>query len=240
MEDILYRGFQYLSRYNGWIAWNLFLALIPLFISFLLFRQGLILKCFGGVSSRTSLIAARRVAAAKGGSSRHRSVAWWVLFAVYGAFLPNAPYVLTDIIHLIQATWATPSVWVITLFYIPLHLGAITLAFEAYVISLINQGAYLRRMGLQRFIFGAELGTHLLAAVGIYLGRFLRFNSWDLVTGPYNVLLATLNDLTGKRPLAVMLATTFILAIFYWMMKQVTLGILLRCRELRSHKHTFD
>ncbi len=240
MEDILYRGFQYLSRYNGWIAWNLFLALIPLLISFLLFRRSLILKYFGIASPTAPPIASNRLTVSSRALSQHRSAAWWILLAVYGAFLPNAPYVLTDIIHLIQATWATPSVWVITLFYIPLHLGAITLAFEAYVIALINQGAYLRRIGLQKYIFWAELFTHLLSAVGIYLGRFLRFNSWDLVTGSHNVLLATLNDLTGRRPMAVMLATAFILAIFYWMMKQVTIGILLRLRELRSNQHTFD
>jgi uncharacterized membrane protein len=234
MEDVLYRGFQYLSRYNGWIVWNLFLALIPLLISFLLFRRSLSLK-YLGIGSKT-----RRDQWSSRGSSHDRSAAWWILLVVYGAFLPNAPYVLTDIIHLIQATWATPSVWVITLFYIPLHLGAITLAFEAYVISLINQGAYLRRMGLQKYIFLAEMGMHLLSSIGIYLGRFLRFNSWDLVTGPYNVLLATLNDLTGRRPIAVMLATFLILTIFYWMMKQVTIGILLRLKELRRNQHTFD
>ncbi len=235
MEDVLYQGFQYLSRYNGWIAWNLFLAFIPLCLSFVLFR-----KCpsLGKLLSKPSVMSPFR------GSSRNaatpRSVVWWILLVVYGAFLPNAPYVLTDIIHLIQATWATPSVWVITLFYIPLHLGAIALAFEAYVVSLINQSAYLRRGGLKQYIFGVELFTHSLCAVGIYLGRFLRLNSWDLVTGPHNVLLATLNDLTGKRPLAVILATALILTVLYWMIKQVTIGLLLRFRELRNDQHTFD
>jgi uncharacterized membrane protein len=165
---------------------------------------------------------------------------WWILLAVYVAFLPNAPYVLTDVIHLIEATWATPSVWVITLFYIPLHFGAIALAFEAYVVSLINQSVYLRRLGLKRYIFSFELLTHCLCAIGIYLGQFVRLNSWDLVTGPKNVLLATLNDLTGKRPIAVILATALILTVLYWMMKQVTIGLLLRFQELRHNQHRFD
>jgi uncharacterized membrane protein len=235
MEDILYRGFQYLSRYNGWIAWNLFLAFIPLCLSFVLFRKSSSLVKLSGKPSGMSPF--------RGGSRNEtipRSLVWWILLVVYGAFLPNAPYVLTDIIHLIQATWATPSVWVITLFYIPLHLGAIALAFEAYVVSLINQSAYLRRAGLKQCIFSVELLTHSLCAVGIYLGRFLRFNSWDLVTAPHNVLLATLNDLTGKRPLAVILATVLVLTVLYWMMKQVTIGLLLRFRELRNDQHTFD
>lgn len=233
MEDILYRGFKYLSRYNSWIAWNLFLAFIPLFASFLLFRKSLVLKWVNDALSVNFTVS-------KCEPNQARSIAWWLLFTVYAAFLPNAPYVLTDVIHLIQATWATPSVWVITLFYIPLHLGAIALAFESYVVSLINQSAYLRRVGLKRYIFGLELLTHLLCAIGIYLGRFLRLNSWDLVTGPQNVLLATLNDLTGKRPVAVIFATAFILAMLHWMMKQVTIGLLLRLQELRNDQHRFD
>ena len=236
MEDVLYRGFQYLSRYNGWIAWNLFLAFIPLCLSFILFRRSSILIRGSATPARLSPFRSR----SDRNTTPPRSVAWWILLVVYGAFLPNAPYVLTDIIHLIQATWATPSVWVITLFYIPLHLGAIALAFGAYVVSLINQSAYLRRGGLKQYIFGVELLTHSLCAVGIYLGRFVRLNSWDLVTDPHNVLLATLNDLTGKRPLAVILATVLILTVMYWVMKQVTIGLLLRFRELRNDQHTFD
>jgi uncharacterized membrane protein len=233
MEDILAKGFQYLSRYNGWIAWNLFLAFIPLVLSLILFRKSSISKALGITSSKKSPIQSNL-------SNQPRSLFWWILLVVYGAFLPNAPYVLTDVIHLIQATWATSSVWVITLFYIPLHVGAIAVAFEAYVVSLINQSAYLRRIGKKQYIFGLELLTHSLCAIGIYLGRFVRLNSWDLVTDPHNVLLATLNDLTGKRPIAVILATAFILAVLYWIMKQVTIGLLLRLQELRHNQHRFD
>lgn len=212
MVQSLYQKWDYLNRYNQWIAWNLFLAFIPLVISFYLFRK----------------------------PSTQRSLLWWVGLAVYIAFLPNAPYVLTDIIHLIEATWATPSLWKVTFFYIPIHLGAIFLAFEAYVVSLINQSFYLRRIGLKQYIFRAELLTHILCAVGIYLGRFRRLNSWDIVTAPKNVALVTLNELTGKGPLAVMVVTAIILAILYWIMKQVTIGILLRIREWRNDLHHFD
>jgi uncharacterized membrane protein len=208
----VFEKLERLHRYNAWIAWNLFLAFIPLVISFYLFRR----------------------------SKTQRSPLWWVCFAVYVAFLPNAPYVLTDIIHLVSATWATSSVVIVTFFYIPIHLGAILLGFEAYVISLINQSFYLRRIGLKKYIFGAELLTHILCAIGIYLGRFVRLNSWDIITAPKDVLLATLNDLTGKGPLAVIVVTVLILTLLYWVMKQVTIGVLLRMKEVRSGQHHFD
>lgn len=202
MESILGNALSAFNRHSGWIIWNLFLAFIPLALSFWLFRQ------------RTN----------------SRSFLWWIGLIVFIAFLPNAPYLLTDIIHLIRAIRSGYSVWIITLIFIPLHLFAILSGFEAYVVSLINQGHYLKRQGAEKFIVWAELITHVLSAIGVYLGRFRRFNSWDFVADPGNVLLVTANDLTAKRPLLVIVITFVVITVFYWLIKQVTLGLLLRIR----------
>lgn len=194
--------------YSGWILWNLFLAFIPLVLSFWLFRR------------RTN----------------DRSILWWLGWVVFITFLPNAPYLLTDIIHLIRGTRAGYATWIIALVFIPLHIVAIASGFESYVISLINQGYYLKRQGARRFVMWSELAAHGLCAIGIYLGRFPRLNSWDLVTDPGNVLLVALNDMTAKLPLLVIVVTFSILAIFYWVMKQITLGLLLRFQYVRSEQ----
>ena len=85
-----------LSRNVGRIVWNLFLAFIPLALSFWLFRRG-----------------------------KSRSFVWWLGLVVFLAFLPNAPYILTDIIHLIYDVRAVDSVWTVTLVVFPLHLAFI-------------------------------------------------------------------------------------------------------------------
>jgi len=159
---------------------------------------------------------------------------------IFIAFLPNAPYLLTDIIHLIQATQHGHSVWVITLIFIPVHGLAILSGFEAYVVSLINQGHYLRRQGAKHWIVWAELFVHLLCAIGVFLGRFRRFNSWDIVTDPSDVLLSTIDDLTAKRPLIVIAITFIIITILYWLLKQVTLGLVLRIRSARQDIDPLD
>lgn len=205
MEWILGDALEVFDRHSGWIVWNLFLAFIPLALSFWLFRR----------------------------KTRSRSVLWWIGAIVFIAFLPNAPYLLTDIIHLIRAIRSGYSVWVILIF-IPLHLFAITAGFEAYVVSLINQGHYLKRQGAEKFIGSAELLVHALCAIGVYLGRFQRFNSWDLVTDPGNVFLTTFNDLATKLPLLVVIATFIVITVLYWLMKQLTLGIVLRVRQLSA------
>ena len=208
MEYFLGNALQGFNRHSGWIVWNLFLAFIPLVLSFWLFRR----------------------------KTRSRSPLWWIVLLVFIAFLPNAPYLLTDIIHLIRAIRSGYSIWVLALVFIPLHLFAILSGFEAYVISLLNQNHYLKRQGAGRFVLPAELMTHALAAIGVFMGRFRRFNSWDLVTDPGNVIGITVDDLTAKRPLMVMLVTFFGFTVLYWLAKQITLGIILRIRSTRLGK----
>ncbi len=206
MKDRLVHALRALRYHSGWIVWNLFLAFIPLALSVWLFRS----------------------------KSQSRSILWWLGFLVFIAFLPNAPYLLTDIIHLIRAIRDDYSAWVITLVILPPHLIAIFAGFEAYVISLINLGYYLHRQGVSRFIVWAELLTHALCAIGIYLGRFPRFNSWDFVTRPDDVARTAIEQLTSKRPVLIMAITFVVITVLYWLMKQVTLGVLLRMRSQRS------
>ncbi len=203
MESILTDAFEAFNEYSGWIVWNLFLAFIPLFLSFWLFLR----------------------------RTKKRSLLWWIGFVAFISFLPNASYVLTDIIHLIDAIRANYSIWITTLIFIPLHILAIALGWEAYVVSLINQGYYLKKQGASKFIFSSELMIHVLSAVGIFLGRFRRFNSWDLVTKPNILLTSAVDDLNSKEPLLVIAITFIILTTLYWLTKQVTLGTILRMKQ---------
>jgi uncharacterized membrane protein len=157
-------------------------------------------------------------------------------FLVFAAFLPNAPYLLTDIIHLINAVRNYYSVWIITLVLIPAHLFAIVAGFEAYVLSLMNLGHYLRYQGVGKYTLWAELITHALCAVGVYLGRFKRFNSWDFLAQPDDLARSVIDDLTSKRPVLMMAITFVILTVLYWLMKQITIGLVLRIRQARASK----
>lgn len=161
-------------------------------------------------------------------SSRERwqTFNWSILFLVFYAFLPNAPYVLTDIIHLYRDIRDIHSVWLNTLVLIPVYVLFMGAGFEAYVLSLINLGSYLQRIGKNTWILGAELITHALCAIGVYLGRFLRFNSWDFITQPDILLTAVVEDLFGKRPVVIMIVTFAVITGLYWLMKQVTLRIM--------------
>jgi len=271
--------------YSGWILWNLFLAAVPLLLSFLLFRREALsrTKLWGalvvmtlvgivGVQPRLPRIMRAQMqlmdAIAGGEQAAQLKLAWWIVLGLISvgmsvflfkrkksartvlwwlglvgfiAFLPNAAYVLTDIIHIIRGAggWGI-RIWAIALVFVPLHTAAIIAGFEAYVLSILNLDTYIKKNGNERFILLTELLIHALSAIGIYLGRFSRVNSWDLATDPTSILTLTLNTLTTKRPAAVVFVTFIILTVLYWIMKQITLGIKLRIHYSRQGIDALD
>jgi uncharacterized membrane protein len=179
------------------MAWNSFLALVPLALSFWLFKPGR--------------------------SPKSLSLWWWLGFLVFICFLPNAPYVLTDVIHLTRQMQLGDPLSIMILVLIPMFVIFMVVGVEAYVLSLINIGQYMQRHGWGKFIPKTELILHLLSAIGIYIGRVLRFNSWDLVTQPNNLINSISPDLIHKRPVLLILITFAVISLFYSLMKWLTL-----------------
>lgn len=93
------------------------------------------------------------------------------------AFFPNAPYLITD--------WLYLSGWQNELWYGIILLTTFSicgLLLAAVSLHLVQTVVALRR--------GPEAGAIVcatalvLSGIGVYLGRFLRLNSWDLLTHP--------------------------------------------------------
>ncbi len=181
------------------MRWNLFLALIPLSLSIGLFQL-----------------------------APQRSLVWWLGLVAFVVFLPNAPYILTDVIHLVEEIQGTESLLVNSLVIIPRYVLFILLGFSAYVLSLVNVGLYLKAHALGRWVLPMELGLHGLSAIGVNLGRFDRFNSWDLLVRPGSILLEILQDLTSCRALGFIAIATLVIACLYWVGKQITLALIWR------------
>ncbi len=135
------------------LIWNLFLAFVPLGIAWYLQHK----------------------------RSHINSVLKYALLVLWLLFLPNAPYVITDVIHLSYS----PLNWFI--------YDGITIAAFA-LLSLYFGFQSLTEM---RKLFKTELAeswlniltavVFILCCFGIYLGRVVRFNSWDLITNPLDL-----------------------------------------------------
>lgn len=102
----------------------------------------------------------------------------WTLFPAWLLFFPNAPYVLTGLLHL-KPRHGVP-LWFDLLLLISCAAAALIMGF----ISLRQRQNIVSKAGgaIAGWIF--VLATLFAAGFGIYLGRFLRWNSWDLLLNP--------------------------------------------------------
>jgi uncharacterized membrane protein len=148
----------YASRLTyAFFCWNLVLAWVPLVLSLVLVR--------------------RRADGTKLGR-----LGTWSIGAVWLAFFPNAPYIVTDLIHL-RARSPVP-LWFDVIMVFAFALTGLCVAFTA--LFLVHGLVERRRGSLAGWLFVATVAG--LTGFGVYLGRFQRWNSWDLVTRPGELL----------------------------------------------------
>ena len=105
----------------------------------------------------------------------------WRFLGFAGAwllFFPNAPYIFTDVVHL--TTYFYRHFWVDLMLIL---LCAFTGLVLGFVSLFLMQGVVRRLYGnLTSWVFIAAVAA--LSGFGIYLGRFKRFNSWDVIWKP--------------------------------------------------------
>jgi uncharacterized membrane protein len=110
---------------------------------------------------------------------------------VWLIFFPNAPYILTDFQHLAYQTSELP-VWYDVMMLIWFAFTGLLLG----IVSLFLMQEIVRRE------FGRWAGWAFVAAVtglssaGVYMGRFLRWNSWDILRDPTGIALYSFQRVT--------------------------------------------
>jgi uncharacterized membrane protein len=110
-----------------------------------------------------------------------RSGRSWNFYGCAGAWLlfyPNAPYIFTDLIHL--TTRFHVNFWVDLVLILSCALTGLVVGFVSLFQMQCVVAQSAGRIASWLFV-GAVAG---LSSFGVYLGRFLRFNSWDLLARP--------------------------------------------------------
>lgn len=111
-------------------------------------------------------------------------------FTVWLLFLPNAPYIITDLIHLrINSGF---YIWLDVLLVSSFACNGILLFYLSVLDMkelILNYLSATKVNYLLGFIF-------FLSSFGVYLGRFLRYNSWELLSNPKQLLVDILNIIT--------------------------------------------
>lgn len=107
---------------------------------------------------------------------------FWTGFISWLAFLPNAPYILTDLQHIRLST--LQSVWFDVLLLVSFSINGLIIGFA----SLLLMQNLLRERFSKTITFSIIYFVLLLCGFGIYLGRILRWNSWDLLQNPIGIM----------------------------------------------------
>jgi len=141
------------------LLWNLFLAWLPVLFALL----------------------ARRHRASRLGR--------WLWGSLWLLFFPNAPYLLTDLLHLGQIGHV--PIWYDLIMLLTFALAGLFLGFASlfWLQDLVTKA--LNQWAGWLFVL-VVLG---LSSFGVYIGRFLRWNSWDLLLNPTILLHDLANHL---------------------------------------------
>jgi len=106
----------------------------------------------------------------------------WLYTGLWLLFFPNAMYIVTDLFHL----WKHPGVplWYDLLLLFSSALNGIAMGFY----SLYKTEQWLKRNINAGYIKMVRLVVMVISGFGIYLGRYQRWNSWDIVTQPFSLM----------------------------------------------------
>jgi uncharacterized membrane protein len=150
--------------------------------------------------------------------TKSRAVAW-LLFTCWLLFLPNAPYIVSDLLHLKQR--ADVPMWFDVLLLFSAAFNGLILG----LFSILNMDFFLQVFVSSKWRKAIIATSLVLAAFGIYLGRFLRFNSWDVLADPLPLLADIadrfINPLSHQRTWAFTILFGMFMNVVYWLTKQL-------------------
>lgn len=140
----------------SFLIWNLTLAWIPLLFSFATYRFHL--------------------------TGRHKTWLFATCAVAWFLFFPNAPYMVTDFVHLSPIHIAPEWLDVITI---------VACAWTGWIVGflslyLMQEIVRVRWGWISSWLFA--LAMLALGSVGVFCGRYLRWNSWDVIRDPLHVL----------------------------------------------------
>lgn len=166
-----------------YLFWNIFLAFVPFLISSILLIK----------TTKQNIVGPFFI----------------VGFVLWLLFFPNAPYVITDFIHLGRIHGVPVMFDIFVIFssaMVSLLLGIYSLEHIEKVLSL----KFSKKV--TDIIIAISI---LFASFGMYLGRYLRFNSWDFFISHKFLLSSIWSAFTGSNSINVYTYTILFFLFIY-------------------------
>jgi len=142
-----------------------------------------------------------------------------VLLVFWLLFFPNAPYIITDLFYL--RVIRNMPVWYDTLMILSYAWTGMLFGF----LSLLDIEEILKRKLPKQLVTCISVFLLFVGSFGIYIGRYLRWNSWDLFTRTTEVLTDIgdrfVNPFEHRTTWGVTLFMGLFLNVVYWSFRQV-------------------
>lgn len=133
-----------------------------------------------------------------------------ISFILWLLFLPNAPYVVTDFIHLGR------------IHSVPIMYDMFLLFASAWVALLMGLASILHMEKIFLLKFSKKVTNIIILIIifftgfGVYLGRFLRFNSWDFFISHNSLVSSVWKIFTESNGYANVFGYTLLFFIFIY------------------------
>ena len=132
----------------------------------------------------------------------------FILLSIWLLFFPNAPYILTDLFHL-RLKSAMPKwfdlILILSFAWTGLVFGFLSLWDIEKILSKSMNRIWMSLISVCLLFIGS---------FGIYLGRYLRWNSWDIINEPFNLI-------DHPRTWGVTIFMGIFLNIIYWTFRMI-------------------
>lgn len=173
-----------MRTYLPWMLWNLFLAVIPVWLGYLTASVARLLKSRG---------------------SRRLWFGVAPLLLLWLIFLPNSCYLFTELRHVIHSIeahqlWSRARTDRAAALHLALLAGMALVYTTAGALTFGLSIRPVKQLGRMAGLSPARWAApfFILVSLGVYLGLKVRYNSWDLFTHPGKVLSTVAN--VADRP----------------------------------------
>ncbi len=143
----------------------------------------------------------------------------FILLGIWLLFFPNAPYILTDLFHL-RLNSNMPK-W----FDLILILSFAWTGLVFGYLSLWDIEKILSKSLNQIWISLMSVSLLFIGSFGIYLGRYLRWNSWDILNEPFHLIYditdRLVNPFDHPRTWGVTIFMGIFLNMIYWTFRMI-------------------